>query len=208
VTPLELATAYGTLATLGHRVPPRILDEVVARDGRKLEKRVPPERNVVQPEAAYLVDDVLRGVLTRGTAASSGALGFRGDAAGKTGTTDDTRDAWFVGFTPELLALVWVGYDDNAKTGLTGAVGALPIWVDVMMNVQHRWAGSRFAEPAGIVHEEIDPETGELGTDGCPELAEEIFAAGTEPPLCSVHENSFRRWWNKLFRRTKERPAI
>src|SRR5207344_541817 len=117
--------------------------------------RVPDTRQVINPQAAYLVDDVLRGVLTRGTAASASALGFRGDAAGKTGTTDDTRDAWFVGFTPEILALVWVGYDDNAKTGLTGAVGALPIWVDVMMHAQHRWAGSTFPEPAGILRVEV-----------------------------------------------------
>jgi penicillin-binding protein 1B len=76
--------------------------------------------------AAYLVTDVLRGVLLRGTAASAWSLGLQGNAAGKTGTTDDTRDAWFVGYTPQFLALVWVGYDDNARTGLTGASGALP----------------------------------------------------------------------------------
>jgi len=208
VTPLELATAYGTLATLGQRVPPRILQQVVARDGRKLNPKVPDARQAVPKAAAYLVDDVLRGVLTRGTAASAGALGFRGDAAGKTGTTDDTRDAWFVGFTPELLALVWVGYDDNAKTGLTGAVGALPIWVDLMMHARHRWAGSSFAEPPGIVRAEVDPESGELATEGCPERVSEVFAEGTEPGACSLHQNAFRRWWNKLFHREKERPGI
>ena len=205
VTPLELAEAYGTLATLGDHVHPRILQEVESRDGRRLEKRVPDPREVVPKEAAYLVDDVLRGVLTRGTAASAAALGFRGDAAGKTGTTDDTRDAWFVGFTPELLALVWVGYDDDAKTGLTGAAGALPIWVDLMMHAQHRWAGSSFAEPPGIIRVEVDPESGQLATDGCPRRVEEIFAAGTEPAACTLHENAFKRWWNKLFHRPRER---
>ena len=208
VTPLELATAYGTLATLGTRVPPRIVQEVVARDGRKLEKKVPDVSAVAEPQAVYLLDDILRGVLTRGTAASSSALGFQGDAAGKTGTTDDTRDAWFVGFTPDLLALVWVGYDDNAKTGLTGAAGALPIWVDVMMHVRHRWAGSTFVEPPGVVHVEVDPETGQAATDACPSTVSEIFAAGTEPEPCTLHENSFRRWWNKLFHRPRERPRI
>jgi penicillin-binding protein 1B len=203
VTPLELATAYGTLATLGLRVQPRIIQEVVARDGRKLEMRAPEVREAVPPAAVYLVDDVLRGVLTRGTAAASGALGFRGDAAGKTGTTDDTRDAWFVGFTPEMLALVWVGYDDNAKTGLTGAAGALPIWVDLMMHTRHRWSGSTFPEPPGIVRVEVDPESGEEATDGCPERVEEIFAEGTEPGPCTLHQNAFRRWWNKLFHRPR-----
>ncbi len=203
VTPLELATAYGTLATMGTRVRPRILEDVQARDGRKLEKRAEEVGANVPAAAAYLVDDVLRGVLTRGTAASAAALGFRGDAAGKTGTTDDTRDAWFVGFTPEILALVWIGYDDNAKTGLTGAAGALPIWVDLMMHAQHRWGGSTFAEPAGISRVEIDPESGERATDGCPQRVEEIFAAGTEPGDCALHQNAFRRWWNKLFRRDR-----
>lgn len=204
VTPLELATAYGTLATLGLRVQPRILQEVTAHDGRKLERRDPEVREAVRPQAAFLVDDVLRGVLTRGTAASSGALGFRGDAAGKTGTTDDTRDAWFVGFTPEILALVWVGFDDNAKTGLTGAAGALPIWVDLMMHVQHRWAGSTFPEPPNIVHVEVDPESGQMATSGCPERVEEVFAAGTEPEACALHQNLFRRWWDRLFHRSHE----
>jgi penicillin-binding protein 1B len=151
------------------------------------------------------VDDVLRGVLTRGTAASAGALGFRGDAAGKTGTTDDTRDAWFVGFTPEILTLVWVGYDDNAKTGLTGASGALPVWVDVMMGIRQRWEGSTFPEPPGIVRVDVDPESGELATRTCPRRVEEIFAVGTEPSPCSLHQSAFRRWWEKLFHRDRGR---
>lgn len=205
VTPLELATAYGTLASLGLHVRPNILESVEVRDGRKLEKRPPDARAGVVPVAAYLVDDVLRGVLTRGTAASAAALGFRGDAAGKTGTTDDTRDAWFVGFTPEILALVWVGYDDNARTGLTGATGALPVWVDLMMHAQHRWAGSTFPEPSGIVRVEVDPESGEMAVLGCPERVEEVFAAGTEPGPCSLHQSAFKRWWNKLFHGSRER---
>jgi penicillin-binding protein 1B len=205
VTPLELATGYGTLASLGLRVQPHILDSVEVHGGRKLEKQPQEGAAAVAPAAAYLVDDVLRGVLTRGTASSSSALGFHGDAAGKTGTTDDTRDAWFVGFTPEILALVWVGYDDNAKTGLTGAAGALPIWVDLMMHAQHRWAGSTFPEPAGILRVEVDPESGELAVSGCPERVEEVFAEGTEPGPCSLHQNAFKRWWNKLFHRSHER---
>jgi penicillin-binding protein 1B len=205
VTPLELATAYGTLATLGVNVPLRIIEDVEVGDGRKLEKRVREAREAMLPAAAYLVDDVLRGVLIRGTAASAAELGFRGDAAGKTGTTDDTRDAWFVGFTPEMVALVWVGYDDNAKTGLTGAVGALPIWVDLMMHAQHRWAGSSFPEPPGILRVEVDPESGELAVAGCPQRVEEVFAEGTEPGPCSLHQGAFKRWWNKLFHRPRER---
>ena len=203
VTPLDLATAYATLATLGRRVQPQILERIESRSHKGRDLPPPAPRPAVSPQAAYLVDDVLRGVLTRGTAASASALGFRGDAAGKTGTTDDNRDAWFVGFTPEILALVWVGYDDNAKTGLTGAVGALPIWVDLMMHSQHRWGQATFQEPPGILHAVVDPETGELAMEGCPERVPEIFAAGTEPAECTLHQNTFRGWWNRLFHRNR-----
>jgi penicillin-binding protein 1B len=208
VTPLDLARAYGTLAASGLRAEPRIVSEVDASDGRKLERQAPEIKQVARPEVVYLVDDVLRGVLTEGTAASSASLGFRGDAAGKTGTTDDTRDAWFVGFTPELLSLVWVGYDDNAKTGLTGSAGALPIWVDLMMHVRHRWAGSTFAEPPGIERVDIDPESGGLAVDGCPQRRSEVFLAGTEPDPCPLHQSAFKRWWHNLFHRDKRRKTL
>ena len=209
VTPLDLAAAYGTFATLGLRAEPRIVARLESRDGKALERRAPEIKQAFRPEVAYLLDDVLRGVLTQGTAASAGALGFSGDAAGKTGTTDDTRDAWFVGFTPELLALVWVGYDDNSKTSLTGARGALPIWVDVMGGIRHRWEGASFPEPPGIIHAEIDPESGQAAGDGCPNRAPEIFVTGTEPELCELHQGSFRRWWRRLFHRDEEpRPPV
>ena len=209
VTPLDLAAAYGTFATLGLRAEPRVVARLEASDGKALERRAPEIKEAFRPEVAYLLDDVLRGVITQGTAASAYALGFSGDAAGKTGTTDDTRDAWFIGFAPELLALVWVGYDDNSKTGLTGARGALPIWVDLMMGIRHRWEGSSFPEPPGIVHAEVDPETGQTAGDGCPERVPEVFIAGTEPPLCEEHQGGFRRWWRRLFHRDAEaRPPI
>ena len=209
VTPLDLAAAYGTFATLGLRAEPRIVARLESREGEALVQRASEIREALRPEVAYLVDDVLRGVLTRGTAASAAALGFSEDAAGKTGTTDDTRDAWFVGFTPELLALVWVGYDDNSKTSLTGARGALPIWVDLMMGIRHRWEGATFPEPSGIVSAEIDPETGQTAGDGCPDRVPEIFVVGTEPELCEEHVGGFRRWWRRLFRRDSEaRPPV
>ena len=203
VIPIELARAYGTFATLGLSAEPRILDSVESADGKKLDSSPPAIKEVVRPDAAYLVVDVLRGVLTEGTAASAASWGFSGDAAGKTGTTDDTRDAWFVGFTPEILTLVWVGYDDNARTGLTGAAGALPIWVDVMMGSRHRWAGSSFPEPPGISRVEIDPVTGGLAVDGCPQRREEVFLAGTEPEPCAEHQSALRRWWHNLFHKDK-----
>lgn len=205
VTPLELAQAYCSLANLGRRVTPQVIREVASRDGKALERTRPVRKRAVGETAAFLVTDILRGVLVRGTAASSSALGFAGDAAGKTGTTDDTRDAWFVGYTPDYLALVWVGYDDNAKTGLTGARGALPIWVDLMMRTRHRWANGSFETPEGIVRVEVDPESGERAVGGCPERIAEAFAAGTEPAAsCHLHESGFRRWLRNLFKRNRK----
>jgi len=207
VTPLELATAYGVLAQQGRRANPIVIRDVVGADGRVVSRRAPIVTQVVRPEAAYLVADVLRGVLSRGTGASASALGFQGDAAGKTGTTDDTRDAWFVGFTPEMLALTWVGYDDNSKTGLTGAAGALPIWVDFMMRSRTRWGYTVFPEPEGVVRVEIDPESGMLAVGRCPNRQEEVFIAGTEPTEeCPLHSSRLFRWFHRIFR-DRSRPA-
>jgi len=193
VTPLEMAAAYTTLASGGIRSHVRAIRAVTDRQGRSLEPKEVPSTRVLSPQAAYLITDLLKGVLTRGTAASAAALGFSGVAAGKTGTTDDLRDAWFIGYTPEILALVWVGYDDNRALGLTGAQAALPIWVDFMMN-SGRVAETDFKEPDGMVREKVDPETGQLATWKCPEKIEELFIEGTEPAQrCEKHAK--RHWW-------------
>jgi penicillin-binding protein 1B len=207
VSPLDLASAYCVFPNAGKRVDARIVREVTSREGESLERRKRDAVQVVTPQAAWLATDMMRGVLLRGTAASSFALGFRGNAAGKTGTTDDTRDAWFVGFTPDLLALVWVGYDDNAKTGLTGASGALPIWVDLLRRAG-RFTEAPFREPEGIVRVELDPGTGGLAVAGCPARVEEAFAEGTEPvDDCPLHSRGVKGWLRRLFGRST-RPGV
>lgn len=198
VTPLELATAYGTLARGGVRLEPQIVRAVVRGDGERIVAEHPKARRAMSAQTAFLVTDVLRGVFDEGTASSARRLGFDGTAAGKTGTTDDTRDAWFVGYTPELLALVWVGYDDGGKTGLTGATGALPIWVDLMGGAGSTGAGASFDEPPGIRTERIDPETGKLAVGQCPTVRDERFLEGS-PPLakCDLHQRGIKRWWSR-----------
>lgn len=194
VTPLELATAYGTLANHGRRASPLIIKEVTDQNGLPLERRRVELSRAVTPQAAFLVTDILRGVMSRGTGASAAALGFRGLAAGKTGTTDETRDAWFVGYNPDVLALVWVGYDDNSRTGLTGASGALPIWVDFMDRAGYGRSRIPFQEPRGMVRRVIDPGSGQLAARGCPVRELEFFAAGTEPHgNCRLHRPGFFR---------------
>src|SRR5436190_1246617 len=127
---LELTAAYGVFARGGVRRPPTLVVAVASADGETLYAAPPEEERVLAPGVAYLVTHLLEGVIDRGTGRPAREAGLTGSAAGKTGTTDDTRDAWFVGFTPEVVAGVWVGLDGGGPTGLTGAQGALPIWTD------------------------------------------------------------------------------
>jgi membrane carboxypeptidase/penicillin-binding protein len=135
---------------------------------------------------------MMRSVLNGGTAGGAWAMGLpQGiDVAGKTGTTNDMRDAWFAGFTPDLLCVVWVGYDDNAPVNLSGAKAALPIWVDFMKGSLAGIKPSRFpVPPANIIFLDIDPTTGLLATPSCPKTMSEAFVAGTEPQeYCSGHD--------------------
>jgi penicillin-binding protein 1B len=202
VTPLELAAAYGTFSDGGRRREPRIIRAVTDPGGRRFQAGKAAAADAISSQTAYLINDVLRGVFERGTARSATLLGYRGRAAGKTGTTDDTRDAWFVGYSGDLLALVWVGYDDNARTGLSGASGALPIWVDLMnrSSPADSRTGSR---PAEMVRVRIDPASGMPAGPRCPEVVEELFVRGSEPQgICPLHERRFRRWLRKLLNKT------
>jgi membrane carboxypeptidase/penicillin-binding protein len=116
-------------------------------------------------------------------------LGFAADAAGKTGTTNDLRDAWFAGYTPDLLCIVWVGYDDNVPIGLSGARAALPIWVEFMKGALAGMKTRPFDVPAeGIIFVDIDKDTGLLATGACPKVMPEAFIPGTEPQeRCHLH---------------------
>jgi penicillin-binding protein 1B len=199
VTPLELAAGYATLARLGRSGRPMIVREIVDGDGNVLVRPRVEWSDAVSPQAAYLVNHLLRGVLQRGTARSAAALGYRGSASGKTGTTDDTRDAWFVGYSSQLLSLVWVGYDDNSETGLTGATGALPIWVDLMRRAGAIDRSAPDIVPEGIVERRIDPETGGLVQRGCTRWIDERFAEGSAPRRrCVEHGGPFRRWFQRM----------
>ena len=132
---------------------------------------------------------MMRSVIEEGTGASARAGGFAQVAAGKTGTTNDLRDAWFVGFTPELLTVVWVGFDDNQPLGLSGADAALPIWTAFMKGALAGHPSVEFNVPEGIVFADIDRETGKLAHPGCPHVASEPFLAGSEPSqYCDVHK--------------------
>jgi len=131
---------------------------------------------------------MMRSVITEGTGAGARAAGFGLDAAGKSGTTNDLRDAWFVGFTPELLAVVWVGFDDNQPLGLSGTQAAVPIWASFMMKALAGHPNVPFEAPEGVSLVEIDRDTGKLATPACPRVTAEAFLAGTEPlEVCLLH---------------------
>ncbi|MBI2068376.1 MAG: PBP1A family penicillin-binding protein [Deltaproteobacteria bacterium] len=179
VTPLELVHAYTLFPNNGIRSELIPFLSVVTRDGKVLEKKSFKMNRVVSHDLAYLLNSGMKGVVERGTAASARLLGLRGLAAGKTGTTSDYRDSWFVGYTPELLTLTWVGYDDNSPSGLSGASGGLPVWVDFMRN---RPSFARdFLATENVFLLEIDRKTGRRFRPGCTEKFEEVFLLGTEP---------------------------
>jgi penicillin-binding protein 1B len=190
-TPWEVAQVYAVLANHGLRASPFSVKEVVTADGRILEKHHIAVEATLQPATAFLVTDFLEGVFERGTARSARRSGFHGTAAGKTGTTDGGRDAWFAGYTADLLVVVWVGYDDNRALGLTGAQAALPIWVDFMKEVLGGRPSQAFHPPPGVVQVTVDPLTGEVAHAGCPTRVTEVFIAGTEPKtFCPLHSTA------------------
>jgi penicillin-binding protein 1B len=157
-------------------------------DGRVLEKHHIGMEEVLHPATAYLVTNFLEGVFERGTARSARKAGFQWRAAGKTGTTDEAKDAWFAGYAPDLLVVVWVGYDDNHPLGLTGAQAALPIWVEFMKEALRGRPSQEFLPPPGVVRVTVDPTSGGLATERCPARVTEVFIAGSEPQqLCPLH---------------------
>jgi len=188
VTPLEVAQAYAVIANQGLKASLRGASKVVDRQGQIVERRPVAVERVVSAEAAYQVAHLMEGVLDRGTGRGVREQGFKRPAAGKTGTTNDARDAWFAGFTPELLAVVWVGFDDNAPLGLTGAEAAVPIWTNFIQRATAAAPPSAFQPPSGVALVRIDPYTGGIATPACPETIVEAFWRGQEPTVaCPAH---------------------
>jgi penicillin-binding protein 1B len=187
LTPMEVASAYTLFANGGVVKPLRGIARVATGESSLVPKDAEGPR-VAREETTFLVTHMMRSVLNEGTGASARGNGFALDAAGKSGTTNDLRDAWFVGFTPELLAVVWVGFDDNTPLGLSGTQAALPIWTEFMKRALAGHANVTFESPEGVTFVEVDRDTGRLALPGCPRVASEAFLAGTEPlEVCDLH---------------------
>ena len=187
LTPMEVASAYTAFPNGGLIKPLRSIVRVRSGDDSLMPKAVEGPR-IARESTAFLVTNMMRSVINEGTGASARGNGFTLDAAGKSGTTNDLRDAWFVGFTPELLAVVWVGFDDNAPLGLSGTQAALPIWTDFMKRALAGHDNVGFEPPEGISFVEIDRDTGRLALPTCPRITTESFLAGSEPlEVCDLH---------------------
>ncbi len=181
VTLLELTSAYTVFANHGIRIGPVSILTISDNTGRVLYINDALPAQVISPETAYLMTSLLKGVITRGTGWQARELGT--PAAGKTGTTNDYRDAWFIGYTPSLAAGVWVGYDDHSSIGSkeTGARAALPLWLEFMKKTQAGRQPEDFPVPEGIIFKQVEPKTGLLCTDSCKSSIREAFLPGTEP---------------------------
>ncbi|HEX9020341.1 MAG TPA: PBP1A family penicillin-binding protein [Nitrospirota bacterium] len=182
VTPLELTSAYATLASRGVRTEPILIKSIVDGRGAVLESYEPEPKEAIDPTTAFLVTSLLKSVVQEGT--GKGALALGKPVAGKTGTTNNYVDAWFVGFAPSLVTGVWVGYD-NPRASLgdkeTGARAALPIWISTMARALADKPADDFQPTDDVVFAKIDPDSGLLARDGAPDAYLDVFRRGTEP---------------------------
>jgi penicillin-binding protein 1B len=179
-TPLQVASAYTNFAQLGTRVTPVGISRVTTGNGTTIAAPQGQKNEVMRPQIAYIMDSIMKDVVNRGTAAKLRARGFKANVAGKTGTS---RDGWFAGFTPNLVCVVYVGFDDGSELGMTGADSALPIWADFMtaaLQTHPEWGGD-WQEPPDIEHADIDPHTGLLAAADTPNKRTELFVRGTAP---------------------------
>jgi penicillin-binding protein 1B len=190
VSPFEVAQAFAVLANAGVRAVPQAIKKVTDRGGLPVERHPVQIDQVVPADTAYLVTHLLEGVLDAGTGRPARARGFVRPAAGKTGTTNDYGDAWFVGFTPDLLVVVWVGFDHKRPLQLTGGQAALPIWTEFMKQATAGVAPASFVAPPGVAVVRIDPTSGALATPQCPQTLDEAFYTGDEPTTpCPLHDS-------------------
>lgn len=191
VTPLEIAFAYSAFANLGVKAEPVSILAVSTRDGKLLESREVRMKRVAPASVCYVMNDVLKGVFDYGTAGKARQLGFERRFAGKTGTTSNYRDAWFVGYSPKIVSLVWIGFDDGHSVRLSGGDSCVPIWTAHMNRIAGMVPDADWRRPEDVIERTIDPLSGMLATPYCPQTRSEIFVSGTEPQsVCPLHAGS------------------
>jgi penicillin-binding protein 1B len=207
-TPLVLARAYCAFAADGLLPFPLTIRDVVDDTGKIIESRHASIKRLISPAKAYMMSDLMKSVVDIGTARSLKYYEVNWPVAGKTGTTNDSRDAWFVGYTPDILALVWVGFDNGDSIQATGAGAAMPIWADLMKMLPQYVSGEWFLVPSGILTKSICMQSGLLANDNCcPETSDEIFLSETAlPETCKQHDCSSA--FNKIIEGVKKIAPI
>ncbi|MBD3239545.1 MAG: PBP1A family penicillin-binding protein [Chitinivibrionales bacterium] len=211
-TPMEMTAAYASLAAAGLYTEPHFIEKVYDRNGRLLEQMAPDTHRVVPPQTAYVVTSMMQDVVLRGTGARIPGMGFTRPAGGKTGTTNDYSDAWFVGYTPQIACGVWVGVDERRSLGrgVTGSDGAIPIWVPAMKALHRDRPLARFEPPEDIVLIRVCNESHKVANRYCPSFREEPFIVGTFTDTCDVHVLGRTRRdesLHQLFGGSTRRPA-
>ena len=188
VSPMQVARAYAVIANDGMEITPYAVTAVVDENNKVIEGHELAAQQVISPELAYMMQFMLENVINHGTGAAARTMGFTRPAAGKTGTTNDAKDAWFAGFTPNLLAVVWTGFDQKEELGLTGAQASLPAWTAFMKAATASRPPLDFTAPPGIVEEKVDPTTGYKATPYCPLTMMGVYPQGMAPTQdCPYH---------------------
>ncbi|HWS17105.1 MAG TPA: penicillin-binding transpeptidase domain-containing protein, partial [Candidatus Elarobacter sp.] len=197
--PMDMASAYTIFTNDGQRITPTLVRSVRDANGDIVDNFQPQKSQVLDPRVAYVITDMLQGVINNGTAAGPGgvrARKFTAPAAGKTGTS---HDGWFAGYTSNLLCIVWVGYDDYSDIHLSGATIALPIWTEFMkraVDLPNYSDTKAFTPPQGVVELTLDKATNQIATPTCPDDYTTAFIDGTQPTqTCeqTAHGNVFQR---------------
>ncbi len=188
---IDMVRAYSVFANMGLMVEPVCITKI-EREGETILRTRRQTKEVLDPRTAYIVTNMLESVVKDGTGHLAVARGFRRPAGGKTGTTNDCNNAWFIGFTPDYVCGVWTGFTEELKSlgrKQTGALAALPIWADVMIEAHKGLPPKEFPVPPGIVYVAVCSESGMLPSPRCPHIMEEVFRQGDEPKsVCPIHQ--------------------
>ncbi len=191
---IELVSAYTVFPNKGIHIPPRMVHKIVDRYGRVLEDNSAIKREeVLSAQTAYIMVDLMRSVVDAGTGAGARWRGFTRPAGGKTGTTDNFCDNWFVGYTPQITTGCWIGFDKKISLGRNqdGAKNGVPVWTEYMIAAHDSLPVETFEEPDGIVHLDVCLESGELATDRCIKVRNEVFTEDNQPTAdCHLHPSA------------------
>lgn len=191
---LEIVSAFSIFPNQGIHIPPRMVHKIVDRYGRVLEDNTSVKKEeVLSAQTAYVMVDMMQSVVNAGTGRRARWMGFNRPAGGKTGTSNNFCDNWFIGYTPQITAGSWVGFDEKVSLGRNqdGAKNGVPVWTEFMIAAHDSLPVMGFEEPDGIVRADVCIESGEIATDRCEQVRNEVFIEGTEPTTtCHIHPSA------------------